>query len=216
MQVNINLNPDTGKYELEDSNQAKFLFDAILASFPEEELMKMERCPMCDKKTVFKMHHYEPTKRMIKILFEMRRVLVADPDQHEFVYMREEADTIKDSQALYSMVQGSQQNHKMCYLGLITQIDKKGNPVPPGSTGTMRAAYKITEKGMKLLKGESISPWRIHRRLGRTIITDEDKQTSGTILDAKDMSYDDYVNMCKNAEVDYLKLPEVVNAEAAK
>jgi len=175
MKVEIKLDPDTGKYVLEDKKQAQFLFDAIMDSFSDDDLINIDRCPMCNKKTEAKLHEYKPTKRMIKVLFEMRRLLVADPEQNEFVFIREFADTIIPHQALYSMTAGAQQNHKMCYLGIITQIDPKKNPVSPGSKGKLRAAYKITEKGMALLRGEQISPWSVHRRLGRTIITEEDK-----------------------------------------
>jgi len=212
MNIVVNLDPETGKYTLEHKAQAEMAFEAIRNSFTEEELVKFERCPLCNHKTASKMHHYVPTKRMISILFAMRRTIMADPEQHGYVLMREESDTIKDSEALYSMAIGSQQNHKMCYLGLITQIDKECNPVEPGTPGKMQAAYKITEKGETLMQGEPITPWKVHRKMGRTIITDEDRQTSGTTLDAKHMSYDDWVDMCKNAGVDCLKIPEAANA----
>jgi len=216
MEVKIVIDPDTGKYVLDDPNQGEFLFQAIIDSFPEEELVKLKRCPMCNKKTVFKMLSYEVNRHMIDVLFEMRRVILSDPEQHGFVYMREETRGIREGQQLFSMTNGAQQNHKMCYLGLITQIDRNGNPVSPGQPGALQSAYKITDKGMALMKGQKISPWRIHRKLGRTIVTKEDGESSGTIFDAKQMSYEDYVSMCVSANIEHLMVPDAIGATYAE
>lgn len=208
MDVSVKLDPDSGNYVLEDRNQAEYLFQAIVNSFSEEELIKMERCPLCRKKTAFKLSPISINRHMVEILFEMRRVMVADPDQHGFVYMREEVRGIKEKQQSYSMINGSQQNHKMCYLGLVTQIGADFEPLPPEARNKLQAAYKLTQKGLSLINGKSVSPWTIHRRLGRTTVTDEDKLSSGTLFDAKEMTYEDYVNMSRNAEVEHLEMPE--------
>ena len=85
MEVKLKLDANTGKYVLVDKNEAEFLFDAIVASFDKDELKDLDRCPMCRKKTDAKMHTYIPSRHMVEVLFEMARVMKADPEQNGYV-----------------------------------------------------------------------------------------------------------------------------------
>lgn len=208
MEVKLVKNKE-GKLVLDNTDQANTVFEAIVNSFPEEKLKEVSRCPVCLKNTNFKLQKYMPTRHMVEVLFEIRRTMVADPGQKGFVFMREEDYSVKDDEQSYSMTNGSQQNHKMAWLGLITPLTHDLKDCNPNYHGPdrKRSAYKITQKGMDLLYGKNVSPFQVHRRCGKTVITDEDKASIGTILDAKKMTADDYAAMCRNAQITPLLVP---------
>lgn len=208
MEVKIEKGPD-GKWVLEDHKQADILFEAIINSYPEDKLKEVSRCPVCSKRTSFKLQKYMVTRHMVEVLFEMRRTMLSDPGQHGFVFMREEDYSVKLDEMSYSMTNGSQQNHKMAWLGLITPLTHDLNDCNPDYHGPdrKRSAYKITQKGLDLLYGKEISPFQVHRRCGKTVVTDEDKKSIGTVLNAKKMTADDYATMCRNAQITPLLVP---------
>jgi hypothetical protein len=207
--MDVKLVEKDGVLVLEDPSQANVLFEAIVSSLSDEELKKTPRCPVCKQRTSFKTQPYYVTKHMVEILFRMRRLMIEDPQQHGYVMMREDERSIKDNERLYSMSRGGQQNHKMAWLGLITPLTHDLKPCNPDYHGSerMRSAYTVTQKGLDLLYGKTVSPFQIHRRRGKTIITDEDKKTAGTVLDAKEMTAEDYELMCKNAQITSLLVP---------
>jgi len=202
---------EKGRSILSDKSIATELFKLIQNTFTKEELEEAKRCPVCNSKTSFKMHKYFLTKHMAEILFEMRRIIVSDPGQNGYVMMREEKRSVRSGEKLFSMVSGSQQNHKMVWLDLIYPIDHELQKYDPaGKCPRLRSAYKISDRGYNLMNGKTISPFQIHRRCGKTIVTDEDKASSGNILDAKEMTFEDYELMCKNADITSLLLPKQV------
>ena len=202
---------ENGREMLSDKSIASMLFKLIQNTFTKEELEEAKRCPVCNNKTSFKMHKYFLTKHMAEILFEMRRIIVSDPGQSEYIMMREERRSVRENEKMFSMVSGSQQNHKMVWLDLIYPIDHEFKKYDPaGKCPRLRSAYKISERGYNLMYGKTISPFQIHRRCGKTIITEEDKISSGTILDAKAMTFEDYEAMCQNADITSLLLPKQV------
>jgi hypothetical protein len=208
---------EKGKQVLTDKNVAKKLYELIVDSFPEEELELIKRCPICRKKTASKEHIYTITRHMVEILVEMNRIITVDPGKHGFVFIREEPRSIRKGEEQYSMTIGGRQTHKMTWLGLITPIDHDLNPVDPEDRiSRLRSAYKITDKGHALLRGEAISPASVHRKNGGTIVTEDDKTASVSRDSVKDLSYNDYIEMCKRAEIKYPALPVAVGAGDAK
>ena len=129
---------------------------------------------------------------MVEILFEMVRVMNSDPNNRKYVKMVENLKKLSDKERLIGTSIGIKQNHKMRLLGLISYVDKNGNQCP-STTPHVRAGYTITQRGWDLLKGLPISPFCVRVQNKKVVLTNEDKNTVGSISDVRDFSYDEWV-----------------------
>ncbi|MEN6550184.1 MAG: hypothetical protein ABFE07_29420 [Armatimonadia bacterium] len=199
--------PGGGLWQIEEKAEARLAFNAALNSFTKEELQEVRTCPLCGKKTATRIQHYRPTRDMVEIMFEMVRIMNRDPQGRGYVRMMEHPEHLKDEDRILGTASGTKQNHKMTKLGLISYVGHDGKPYD-GSSKRILGAYCLTQKGLDLLNGRTISPWDVHLKNGVVVMLAEDEHTSGNINDVKNLSYDEWKQMARETGVEHLLIPK--------
>lgn len=200
--------PNSSSVKLQDGNYSVGpLIEAHKAIMNElkSHLKDVDICPVCEHKFHSKAQKYQPTRQMIEIMFEMARIMNADPKQRKYVKMVERPELLSPDERLIGMTAGIKQNHKMRLMNLISYVDVTGG-LCSRSSPHVRAAYTITPRGWQLLQGLPITPWQIHIQNSKAVLLDEDKGTVGSITDVRDFTYDEWVERGKAIGLP-LKLP---------
>jgi hypothetical protein len=187
-----------------NDDKIKEMFAALIEN-GKSSLQEVTVCPLCERKVNTKAQKYQPTREMVDILFLMHRVMSEDPKQRGYVRMVERPERARDDERTICTANGIKQNHKMRMLDLISYVDVNHKPCLAGAKRIL-GGYTLTQRGKELLMGLPITPWQIHVKNKKAVLLDEDRQTSGSITDVKDLTYDEWVEMAKVAKVP-LKIP---------
>jgi len=181
----------TGAWVLvNNEDKARPMFDAIVNAC-KPAIREVKVCPLCERKLHKNSQKYQPTREMVDIMFEMAKLMRNDPQQRNYVKMVERPEKLNVDERIIGTSTGIKQNHKMRLLGLISCVDTDGLPCER-TTKHLLGTYTITERGWEFLKGVPISPWQIHVKGSKVVLLDEDKQTSGSIGDVHDFSYEEW------------------------